>query len=154
MRLGLICASFLVAAALLFPASAVCAASDTGTLNIESQLVWGTNNPKPDTKLKPVGPKMSARLKGSPFKWDHYFEVNRQTNKVKFGDGNEIRITMSRNCEIRITNLGDSQIRCKLYGHGVLVSDVTQALPKPELLVIGGDAENSTAWFVILRQAD
>lgn len=152
MRPGLICASFLVAAALLFPTSVVCAAADTSTLNIESQLVWGTNNPKPDTKLKPVGPKMSARLKSSPFKWDHYFEVNRQTNKVKFGE--EVRITMSKNCEIRVTNAGDSQLRCKLFGHGVLVSDVTQALPKGELLVIGGDAENSTAWFVILRQAD
>lgn len=152
MRLGFICASFLTALALLFPGSAVCAAADNGKLKIESQLVWGTNDPKPATGLRLVGPKMSARLKSSPFKWDHYYEVNRQTNSVTLNG--ETRVKMSKNCEISITNLGDSQLRCRLFGHGVLVSDVTQALPKGELLVIGGDAENATAWFVILRQPE
>ena len=152
MRLGLISACVLVVAALLFPAGSARAASDTTTINIEAQLVWGTNEPKPDSKFKPVGPKMSAKLKSSPFKWDHYFEVNKQIFKVKFNE--EKIISMSKHCEIRLTNLGDSQLRFKLFGHEQLVSDVTQALPKGELLVTGGDAENATAWFVILRQAD
>lgn len=152
MRPGLLCSSVLLTLVLLFPGIALCAPSDTSTLNIESQLVWGTDGPKPNTNLKLVGPKMSARLKGSPFKWDHYYEVNRQTNKVKFNGTTTVK--MSKNCEIQITNLGDSKLECKLFGHGVLVSDVTQALPKGELLVIGGDAENATAWFVIVRQAD
>jgi hypothetical protein len=152
MRLGLICARFLLAAVLLFPASLVCAAADRSGLNIESQLVWGTNDPKPDAKLRPVGPKMSARLANSPFKWNHYYEVNRQTNRVKF---NEIKpITMSKDCQIRVTNLGDSQVKLDLIGKGQLVNTVTQALPKGELLVVGGNAEDSTAWFVIVRQAD
>jgi hypothetical protein len=35
-----------------------------------------------------------------------------------------------------------------------LVNTVTQALPKGELLIVGGDAENDTAWFVVIRQAE
>lgn len=147
----LISACWLIAA-LLLPASSTLAAPDTGTINLEAQLVWGANEAKPDSKLKPVGPKMSERLKNSPFKWDHYFEVNRQTFKVKFNE--EKAVPMSKHCEIRVTNLGDSQVKLELIGKGQLVNTVTQSLPKGELLVIGGDAENSTAWFVILRQAE
>ena len=152
MRFGLICARLFLASALLFFAGVVHAASDTDTLNIEAQLVWGTNGPKPDSKLKPVGPKMSERLKKSPFKWDYYYEVNRQTHPVKFNE--EKTITMSKNCQIVITNLGDSQVKLQLIGKGQLVNTVTQSLPKGELLVVGGNAENSTPWFVIIRQAD
>lgn len=152
MRLGLICASLFVASALLFSASVVCAAPDTRTLDIESQLVWGTNATNPPTKLRLVGPKMSARLMNSPFKWSRYYEVNRQTNSVKLNQAKTV--TMSKNCQIVITNLGNSQIKLDVIGKGQLVNTVTQALPQGELLVVGGNAENSTAWFVIVRQAD
>lgn len=152
MRRGLFCASVFVVAVLLFPASVVCSASDTKALSIESQLVWGSNTTNPPPRLRLVGPKMSARLMNSPFKWDHYYEVNRQTNSVKL---NEVKtVTMSKNCEIRVTNLGGSQIKLDLIGKGQLVNTVTQALPKGELLVVGGNAEDSTAWFVIIRQSD
>jgi hypothetical protein len=144
------CASLVLV--VLFSASLVCSASDTGPLNIESQLVWGTNTTNPPPKLRLVGPKMSARLTNSPFKWNRYYEVSRQTNSVKL---NQVKnITMSPNCKIEVTNLGGSQIKLDLIGKGQLVNTVTQALPKGELLVVGGNAENSTAWFVIVRQAD
>lgn len=151
MRLGLICAGLFVVA-LLFPVSVVHAAPDTGTMEIEAQLVWGTNRTNAPAKLRLVGPKMSARLANTPFKWDHYYEVNRQTIKVKFNETKPV--TMSKNCEIKITNLGDSQVKLELFGKGQPVNTVTQALPKGELLVVGGNAEDSTAWFVILRQAE
>ena len=80
MRLGLICAGLFAVSALLFTGSVARAASDTSTMNIESQLVWGTNGTNAPTKLRLVGPRMSDRLKHSPFKWDRYYEVNRQTN--------------------------------------------------------------------------
>ncbi len=141
----------ILAAALLVPAHAGFAAPDD-SVNIEAQLIWGTNDAKPDPKYKPVGSKMSERLKHSPFKWDHYYECNRQTFRVKLNEAK--KETMSKRCEIQVTYVGDSQIRFELWGNGQLVNTVTQPLPKGELLIIGGDAENNTAWFVILRQAD
>jgi hypothetical protein len=34
------------------------------------------------------------------------------------------------------------------------VGKITQALPKKELLVTGGNVPNFTAWFVVLKQAE
>ncbi len=141
----------ILVAALLLPAQTTSAAPDD-SMSIEAQLIWGTNDSKPDPKYKPIGPKMSDRLKHSPFKWDHYYECNRQTFKAKLNTPE--KETMSKRCEIHVTYLGDSQVKFELYGNGQLVNTVTQPLPKGELLIIGGDAENNTAWFVILRQAE
>jgi hypothetical protein len=152
MRPGLIrvCILFSVIAALLFPIAS--ARAETGDMTIEAQLIWGTNDTKPDPKLKPADLKLAAKLKGSPFKWDHYFEMHREIIKLRLNE--EKTITMSRNCVISITNLKDEQVKFQLFGKGKLANTVTQALPKGQLLVTGGDAENSTAWFVVLKQVD
>jgi hypothetical protein len=148
---GLIRACLLfVAAALVFPVASARAAS--GDVTLEAQLIWGTNDTKPDPQLKPADPKLVAKLRHSPFKWDHYFEMKRETLKLKLNE--EKTVPMSRNCVISVTNLKDEQVRFQLFGKGKLANTVTQALPKGDLLITGGDAENSTAWFVVLRQAD
>ena len=140
----------LVAMALLLPVASVRA--ETGDMTIEAQLIWGTNDTKPDPKLKPADSKLATKLKGSPFKWDHYFEMHRETFKLRLNE--QKTVTMSRNCVISVTNLGNDQVKFSLFGKGQLANTTTQALPKDQLLVTGGDAENSTAWFVVLRQVD
>jgi hypothetical protein len=151
MRLGLIRASlFFVAMALLLPVAS--ARAESGDMTLEAMLVWGTNDSKPDPKLKPAEGKLAEKLRRSPFKWDHYFEMHREMIKLRLNE--ERTVTMSRNCVISVTNLGSEQLKFKLFGKGVLANTVTQALPKGQLLVTGGDAENSTAWFVVLKQVD
>jgi len=151
MRPGLFCVCLLFVVALYFPATVARAASDT--INIDARLIWGTSEPKTDTKLKPVGPRLSEKLKNSPFKWDHYYECNAQkpftlkSNQVQ-------RVQMSKRCEIVVTYLGNSEVKLEVYGNGQLVNTVTQALPRGEFLLVGGEAENSTAWFVVVRRAD
>jgi len=137
-------------AALVLPVGS--ARADSGDMTIEAQLIWGTNDAKPDSTLKPAGPNLSEKLKHSPFKWEHYFEMHRETFKLRLNE--EKTLTMSRNCVISVTNLKDDQIKFQLFGKGKLANTVTQSLPKGQLLVTGGDAENSTAWFVVLRQVD
>ena len=61
---------------------------------------------------------------------------------------------MSKDCEIKVRNMGKSVVEVSLIGKGEPVGKVTQALPKGELLVTGGNAENFTAWFVVLKQVD
>jgi hypothetical protein len=151
MRPGLFCACFLLfVSALLCPAGS--AVAETGDMNLEAQLIWGTNDSKTDSKLKAAGPILSEKLKHSPFKWEHYFEMHRELFKLRRNE--EKTLTMSRNCVISITNLGDDQVKFQLFGKGKLANTVTQALPNGQLLITGGDAENSTAWFVVLRQVD
>lgn len=151
MRSGIFCACLLFAAALLLPLGTV-AADSSGCMKIEAQLIWGTNDSKPDAKLRPVGTILSSKLKNSPFKWDRYYEVHREDFKVCPNE--EKTVTMSRHCYIVVKNVGSDQIKFQLYGKGKLANTVTQALPKGQLLITGGDAENSTAWFVVIRQTD
>lgn len=151
MRPGLFCVCLLIVAALYFPAAVAQAASDT--ITIDARLIWGTHDAKPDPKLKPVGPRLSDKLMHSPFKWDHYYECNAQKPfTLKLNQSK--RVTMSKRCEIEVTYVGNSQIKLDLYGNGQLVNTVTQTLPKGEFLLIGGESENSTGWFVVVRQAD
>jgi hypothetical protein len=122
-------------------------------LKLEAQLIWGTNDPKsPDPKHKPVGPEVARKLRRLPFKWENYFEVTRKQLVVPSGAVKSE--AMSKDCEIRVKNLGNSTVEVSLFGKGKPVGKITQALPKGELLVTGGNAENFTAWFVVLRQTD
>src|SRR6185369_17019280 len=93
-------------------------------LSLEAQLVWGTNDSKPPadskTKLVPIGPKLEAKLKKSPFKWEHYYEVRREKFSLKRNE--EKAVPMSKNCEIKVKNLGDEQVSLQLIGKGTLAS--------------------------------
>jgi hypothetical protein len=170
MRSGLFRASMLfVVAALFFSAASVRAQSSssassgsypgkysasesTNSANFEALLIWGTNDKQSDPKLKPADPKLVEKLKRSPFKWDHYYEMHKEPFKLRLNE--EKTLTMSRNCVISVTYLKEENVKFQLIGKGVLANTVTQALPKGRLLITGGDAENSTAWFVVLKQVE
>ena len=122
-------------------------------LKLEAQLIWGTNDAKsPDPSHKTVDAEVAKKLKRLPFKWTSYFEVTRKQFVV--AQGGTTRVTMSKDCEVSVRNLGNSSVEVSLYGKSQSVGKITQALPKGELLVTGGNAANFTAWFVVLRQVD
>jgi len=124
-----------------------------GDLKLEAQLIWGTNESKsPNPRHKPVEEPVAQKLKELPFKWTHYFEVNRKEFTVSKEESR--RVSMSEECEIQVRRLEDEQVELTLYGKGKRVGRVTQKLPKSEMLVLGGNAPNYTAWFVVLRRKD
>ncbi|PYK98548.1 MAG: hypothetical protein DME18_03340 [Verrucomicrobia bacterium] len=117
-------------------------------LMLQAQLVWGTNNDKPDDpKLKDVDQKVKDKLRGV-FKWKNYFEVNRQDFTLTASAPRKVK--MSDLCEIEVQNLGNSSVELKLYGKGKMVVRKTQRIKSGELLVLAGDDKNDTAWFVVL----
>src|SRR6266496_2936537 len=121
-------------------------------LNLQAQLVWGTNNEKPDDpKLKDVDPRVKDKLRGV-FKWKNYFEVNRKKFTVAASGAKKIR--MSDLCDIEVQNLGSSSIEVKLYGNGKMVVRKTQKIRPNELLVLAGDDKNDTAWFVVMSRVE
>ncbi|HKI70070.1 MAG TPA: hypothetical protein VKA67_10805 [Verrucomicrobiae bacterium] len=139
-----------LAAVVVFAVTAT-AISRAADLKLEAQLIWGTNDANsPNSRYRPVEPEVARKLKALPFKWSHYYVVNRVQFTVP--ENGERKERMSKVCEIQVKNLGDSQVQLTLYGKGEPVGKITQALPKGELLVTGGNAANSTAWFVALRQ--
>jgi hypothetical protein len=133
-------------------ALSVCAAV-AAPVKLEAQLIWGTNEPQPhDSKIKPVEDSLSKKLKESPFKWQNYYEVSRKQISVALNESK--KESMSKQCELTVKNLGNDKIEVQLFGKSKLVEKRTQPLPKGKLLLIGGNAENTTSWFVVLRQAD
>ncbi len=141
---------FALAGVVLFCASSFLALSGSTDLTLQAQLVWGTNNEKPDDpKLKEVDASVAEKLR-KVFKWKDYFEVNRQQFAVPVGSRK--RVKMSDDCEIEVQNLGNSSIEVKLFGKGKLAVRKTQKISPSELLVLAGDDKDDTAWFVVLSQ--
>ena len=130
------------------PASALAA-----DLKLEAVLVWATNDSKPeDSKLKPVTADIAKRMNCLPFKYTNYFEVNRKQLQLKSGETQKAQ--MSKDCKITVKSLSDGKIEVTLIGQGQPVGKITQELKKGKCLVTGGNAENSTAWFVVIKQIE
>lgn len=126
--------------------------SAAADMKLDAHLIWGTDDDKPsDPKLKPVDPKLAKKLQDA-FKWKYYFEVSRK--QLTVAQGAEKKETMSKQCDITIKNLGGDKVEVQLFGKGKLVEKRTQSLAKGKCLIIGGNAENTTSWFVILKQVD
>jgi len=139
-----------LAGAVVFCASSFLARSGTADLNLQAQLVWGTNKEKPDDpKLKEVDSSVAEKLR-KVFKWKNYFEVNRQHFTVPVGSPKSVK--MSDDCRIEVQNFGNASIEVKLYGKGKLAVRKTQKISPSELLVLAGDDKDDTAWFVVLSQ--
>jgi hypothetical protein len=119
-----------------------------GDLNLQAQLIWGTNGEKPAGKdLKDLDVATLKKLR-AVFKWKNYFEVDRQTFPVALSSKKRVR--MSSKCEVEVQNLGDSSVEASLYGEGKLVIRSKQVLKPGEPLVLAGEDKNDTAWFVVL----
>lgn len=124
-----------------------------GDMKLEAVLVWATNDPKPeDAKLKPVAADIAKKMSCLPFKYTNYFEVDRKQLQLKQG-GTE-KAQMSKDCKITVKSLPDSKVELTLIGQGQPVGKITQPMKKGKCLVTGGNAENATAWFVVIKQIE
>ena len=118
-------------------------------LKMEAKLVWGSNEPSKDHK--PVDAAVAEKLQAC-FKWKYYYVMNtvvadvpnRETRKLKISDP----------CTIEITELEGPKIEVKVIGKGVPVSKTVKQIVKGEFITIGGDAENKSAWFIVLTQLE
>ncbi len=124
-----------------------------GDAKFEAQLIWGTNDAKsPDPKHKPVEADVKKKLDDLPLKWKHYYEVNRKSLEVSSGEG--AKATLSEKCSLEVRELDGKKVEVSLVGKGEPVLKRTQPLPKGEILVLGGNAPNATAWLVTLKRVD
>ena len=117
---------------------------------IEMQLIWGSNDAKsPDPNQKPVEPAVQRLLASSPYRWQHYYEVNKRVEDIE-SDKSKDKIVMSSHCELDVKYLGNRRVQVKLYGDGKLLSTHRESLP----LLLAGDARNDTAWLVLIRMTE
>ena len=136
-----------LAAVLLAAAAGSARAVDHAT--IELQLIWGSNDAEsPDPSQKPVEPAVEKLLASSPYRWKHYYLVNKRIEDIQ-SDHSKDKIPMSSHCEMDIKYLGKDRVQVKLYGDGKLLSTHRESVP----LLLAGDAKNDTAWLVLIRMA-
>ena len=123
-------------------------------MKFQAFLLWGTDDttPRPGKDYKPAAPDIMHKLKDLPLKWTNWFEVNRKEVAVQQGAVNEVR--MSEMCQVNVTKLSGTEIEVVLIGKGKEVVKRKQSLPKGEMLVLGGNAPNSTVWLVVLKRTE
>lgn len=121
-------------------------------MKLQAYLLWGTDDSKPPEgkNYKAVEGDVQKKLKDLPLKWSHWFEVNRVTFTASQGTAKEVAV--SPMCQLRVRKLDGANIEVVLIGKGKVVVKRRQSLPKGELLVLGGNAPNSTAWLVVLKR--
>jgi hypothetical protein len=138
------------AAAMFFLLAGASARAASGDLKLEMQLVLGSNDAKPkDAGLKPVARDIEKKLKHLPLKWDHYYVVSHKKFTVAADHGRNI--TLSKDCQVSVKNLGGSRVELTLMNQSQTVGRITQSLHKGRTLVAGGGAENT---IVVLWQAN
>ena len=138
----------LVLAAFFLAAVAAVHAAD---MKLEARLVWGTNDEKGGPKCKPVDAELAAKLHGM-FKWKNYFEITNQIASIPLNQSRDLK--MSDECTLEIRNLGAARVEVKCIGRGKEVVTGAHTLDAHGWLVLGGNADNNTAWFIGLRSGD
>jgi hypothetical protein len=123
-------------------------------MKFQASLLWGTDDSKPPEgkAYKPVDQEIRPKLKDLPLKWAHWFQVNRVDFAVPPGATKEVLI--SEKCQLIVKRLAGSELEVSLVGKGKEVVKRKQSLPKEEMLFLGGNAPNSTAWLVVLKRIE
>lgn len=120
------------------------------TLRLEVKLIWGTNDAtSPDPNHKRLDSALTKWL-AKKYQWKNYFEVSVKT--VSLPLNSNVKVVMSQNCTLEVKNVGNSRFEVSLIGKGKKVTRMVHTLPKNDRLVIAGDGENETAWFIAFKR--
>lgn len=113
------------------------------------QLIRGNNNSEPPTPDSiAIGPKLSAKLH-AVFSWTNYWEIARQEVAIAAGQKARVRLTSEREVEISLATKGQRTVTA--FAAGESVGTTTQGVGE-EMTIFGGDRENKTSWFIVIRR--
>ena len=123
-------------------------------MKLQAFLLWGTDDAKPPEgkAYKPAQLDTRQMLKDLPLKWTNWFEVNRKDFTVLPGAAQQV--ALSEKCQLNVNRIIGHEVEVTLIGKGKEVVKRKQSLPKGEMLVLGGNAPNSTAWLVVLKRLE
>jgi len=123
-------------------------------MKLQAFLLWGTDDSKPPEgkNYQPAALEIKQKLKDLPLKWTNWFEVKRTAFEVPQGAAKEVVI--STKCQLNVRKFTGHEIEVALIGKGKEVFKQKQPLPAGELLVLGGNSPNATAWLVVLKRLE
>jgi hypothetical protein len=118
-------------------------------ITCQLQLIRGNDDAKPPTPdAKPVGPVLDKKLRAI-FKWQHFWELKRETVNLKTGE--KVRRRMSAEREVEVERTTAAQTTIRVFRDGKLVVVQKQAAEAP-CTVIGGDKDGNQSWFIVMRR--
>ncbi len=143
------CRSFLaIVAVMLAGFFSTAAQSNAPELKLQVQLVWATDDVKsPDSNHKELAGGLAKKF-ASTYRWKNYFEVNNQSLTIPANATK--KTTLSPHCAVEVKYLGGSKVEVMFEGKGKKLVKVCDVIKSTEPLIIAGDAQNSTAWFVVI----
>jgi len=113
-------------------------------------LVWATDDEKPPEKeeeLRAIEPKLKERIKF--LKWKNYFQVGERKH-ISIRPNETKEIQLSHKCKLKLHETEKEGLQVQLIGENRPVLSKTQSMPLKDVLIIGGDAKDATAWMVVL----
>ena len=122
--------------------------AETEKVSYYVQLVRGNHGEKPVAGAKPIGAKVSKRLR-PVFKWENYWEMNRQKLELPRGRKAKVRLSKDREVEIDLTQPGKRIVIA--YQAGKAVSRTTRPIGGG-MTIAGGDRDGASVWFVVVRR--
>jgi len=128
-------------------------AAESKDLKFEAQLIWATNDEKsPDPKHAPVDKEVRKTLSELPLRWKNYFVV--KTVPLTVPSGGSKDAALSEKCTIEVKDIDGKNLEVSLIGKGKPVLKRIQSLLKGKMLVLGGNAPDSTGWLVVLKRLE
>jgi hypothetical protein len=116
-------------------------------------VVWATDDEKPAEKeeeLHPVEADLKEKIKF--LKWKNYFQVGDRKH-VKIKPGETQMVKLSHKCLLKLHQTPQQGLEVELIDgeKNKPVLKKNQSMPLKDILIMGGDDKDATAWLVVLR---
>ena len=135
----------LVAALLFVSGGYVTAQADP--ITVQARLVLGTSKEeKGKMEVSAAIKKKLARV----FKWKHYYELN--SKRLNIVDAATKSAKLSRAASIKVTNRKNGKVAVSLFSKGKMLVQKTQNLKPGNHMVLAGNTESDSAWFIVLSK--
>jgi hypothetical protein len=121
----------------------------TSQIRYYIQLIRAADSSQPpQTGSRPVGAKLATTFHGA-LRWKHYWEICRREVDVPLGSAVNLHLPNQRAVEIDLTRPGKRTTVA--YQNGKPVDRIVVPMGEAFTL-IGGDRDDSTAWFIVVRR--
>src|SRR5262249_19674974 len=97
---------------------------------------------------RPVGIKVARRLRAA-LNWKNYWEVN--SRQVAVCCGNATRVCLSKEREVEIDLTDRNRRKVTAFENGRVVQRTLRPVGEG-MTVIGGERDQESAWFIVVRR--
>ena len=123
-------------------------AAQADAVTSQARLILGTSKEQKDQMEASGGIKRKlARV----FKWKHYYELN--SKQMNIADTATKSAKLSRAAQVKVTNMKNGRLSVSLFSKGKMLVQKTQNMKPGSHMVLAGNTESDSAWFIVLSNS-